>query len=205
MVCDLNVSPIVPSNRTLCPASPSLQWVARVALPHLTSQYRFPDYRYYDQLRLPNAHLGSLRSSLVHRYLAASICSCSPNNRGSQKSRKQLSCAWGVCSTGYPMILRFYYKETFGSPKFPGYPFEYMPRSQIPVVSDTLAIPDIGLLSSAACRASTFPRTFGVILSSTTIHISGFNSAACTLVSPSSVLPLPVLHVGFTTDPVAIL
>ena len=30
-------------------------------------------------------------------------------------------------------------KETNGSPKFPSYPFEYMPRSQTPVVSWTNA------------------------------------------------------------------
>ena len=40
-------------------------------------------------------------------------------------------------------------KETVGSPKFPSYPFEYMPCSQTPVVSRTLALAYPGLLPSA--------------------------------------------------------
>ena len=39
MVGDLCVSPIVPSNETLCPALPSLQWVAWASLPHLPGSY----------------------------------------------------------------------------------------------------------------------------------------------------------------------
>ena len=35
MVGDLCVSPIVPSKETLCPASPSLQWVPWASVPHL--------------------------------------------------------------------------------------------------------------------------------------------------------------------------
>ena len=35
MVGDLGVSPIVPSRKTLCPASPSLQWVPWASVPHL--------------------------------------------------------------------------------------------------------------------------------------------------------------------------
>ena len=38
------------------------------------------------------------------------------------------------------------------------------------------------------------------ILLSTTIPISGLNNAACFLVPPSFVLPLPGWHVGFPTD-----
>jgi hypothetical protein len=60
MVCDLEVPPISPPSRTLCPASPSLQWVPWASVPHL--------HRYYAPLRLPTAHLEVLRSSLVPRY-----------------------------------------------------------------------------------------------------------------------------------------
>ncbi len=38
-----------------------------------------------------------------------------------------------------PLLFRLLNKETNGSPKSPSYPFEYMPRSQTPVVSWTLA------------------------------------------------------------------
>jgi hypothetical protein len=37
-VCGPGVPPVVPSDGSLCPASPSLQWVAWVSLPHLTGQ-----------------------------------------------------------------------------------------------------------------------------------------------------------------------
>jgi hypothetical protein len=65
MVGDPGVSPIVPSRKTLCPASPSLQWVPGTPVPHLTDQELMaPSHRYYDPLRLPNALLGVVWSSL---------------------------------------------------------------------------------------------------------------------------------------------
>ena len=113
MVCDLGVSPIFPPSRTLCPASPSLQWVPWASVPHLPgSTAQHSNHRYYAPLRLPIALFGFLRSSLVTRYLASR-------------------------------------KETMGSPKFPSYPFGYMPCSQTPVVSRTLALAYPGLLPSA--------------------------------------------------------
>jgi hypothetical protein len=47
-------------------------------------------------------------------------------------------------------------KETDGSPKFPSFPSEDMPRSQTPVVSCALAIAHPGLLPSGACKPSAF-------------------------------------------------
>ena len=64
-----SLSCIVPTG-TLCPTSPSLQWVAWVSLPHLR--------RYYATLRLPPGPLGVLRLSLVPRYLACSSRSWCP-------------------------------------------------------------------------------------------------------------------------------
>ena len=40
MVCDLGVSPIVPSRESLYPASPSLQWVPWASVPHLPGLFR---------------------------------------------------------------------------------------------------------------------------------------------------------------------
>ncbi|MGB2690840.1 MAG: hypothetical protein WBC36_17805 [Desulfobacterales bacterium] len=37
-VCGLRVPPVVPFDRSLCPAPPSLQWVAWASLPHLLDQ-----------------------------------------------------------------------------------------------------------------------------------------------------------------------
>jgi hypothetical protein len=45
-------------------------------------------------------------------------------------------------------------KETGGSPEFPDYPFERMPRSQTPVVSRPLALSQTGLLPSNGCTPS---------------------------------------------------
>ena len=53
----------------------------------------------------------------------------------------------------------FPYKETDGSLKFPDYPFENMPRSQLqtPVVSYKLTITFIKLLPSVLLKAVGFP------------------------------------------------
>jgi len=75
-------------------------------------------------------------------------------------------------------------KETGGSPEFPDYPFEHMPRSQTPVGSHPLALSRAGLLPSSRCRRSAlgpFAQTYPL---STIIHFSEFNDAACALASP---------------------
>ena len=57
-------------------------------------------------------------------------------------------------------------KETGGSPEFPGYPLESMPRSQTPVVSCPLALARTGLLPSPHCIGSAFgpvARTYPVV------------------------------------------
>jgi hypothetical protein len=46
------------------------------------------------------------------------------------------------------------HQETRGSPKFPGSPFECLPRSSTPVVSWALALTHLGLLPSAPLPAS---------------------------------------------------
>jgi hypothetical protein len=59
---------------------------------------------------------------------------------------------------GHPVrLFRVVYKETNGSPKFPGYPFKLMPRSSTPVVSSALALTHSGLLPSTQMTASAFP------------------------------------------------
>ena len=79
-----------------------------------------------------------------------------------------------------------------------------MPWSKTPVVSLSLAIAQPGLLPSAQSNASAFTCTAG--LSSLMDHNYTFFGAqyrACTLVPSSFVLPLPGLHVDFSTDLVA--
>ena len=75
-------------------------------------------------------------------------------------------------------------KETGGSPEFPDYPSERMPRSQTPVVSRLLALSQTGLLPSGHWIPSAFRPVARTYPLSTTIHFSELNSAACVLASP---------------------
>lgn len=75
-------------------------------------------------------------------------------------------------------------KETGGSPEFPGYPCEHMPRSQTPVVSRSLALTRTGLLPSGSSIPSAFEPVARLYSWSTTIHFSEFNDAACLLALP---------------------
>ena len=77
-----------------------------------------------------------------------------------------------------------YPKETGGSPEFPDYPSERMPRSQTPVVSRPLALTRTGLLPSGHWNPSAFSPVARTYLLTTTIHFSELNSAACALASP---------------------
>ena len=47
-------------------------------------------------------------------------------------------------------------QETDGSPKFPSYPCDYLPRSETPVVACVLALPHPGLLPSGHWKPSAF-------------------------------------------------
>ena len=99
-----------------------------------------------------------------------------------------------------PVSVRLISMETSGSLKFPSYPFVCMPCSKIPVVSLLLAIALRGLLTSAGSIRRLWLRCFGVILLTTTIHISGFNNTACKLAPPGSEPSLTGTHAGFATD-----
>jgi hypothetical protein len=124
MVGDLEVSPICPPSRTVCPASPSLRWVPWALVPHLP--------RYCAPLRLPPVRFGSLRfRSLPNTLSASSVCvPCGSLVVGSSPPTPGLLVSRYPCSSGISD------KETVGSPKFPSFPCDDMLRSlQTPVVS----------------------------------------------------------------------
>ena len=75
-------------------------------------------------------------------------------------------------------------KETGGSPEFPDYPSERMPRSQIPVVSLPACLSADGTAAFPWLHESAFGPVARTYPLTTTIHFSGFNSAACALASP---------------------
>ena len=84
--------------------------------------------------------------------------------------------AWS-CLVKVSPFKPFSGREAFSPPEFPGYPRKQMTRSQTPVVTPMLAILTAhqGLLSSSACRLSTFHWSLHNQLypMTTTIHISG--------------------------------
>jgi hypothetical protein len=186
MVGELEVSPISPPSQTVCLASPSLQWVAWVSLPHLL--------RYYAPLRLPAVRFGSLRfRSLPNTLSASSLCvPC-----GSLITRS-LPSTPGLLVDRYPSSSGSHNKETAGSPKFPSFPSDDMLRSpQTPVVSCPLAVSLTGLLPSTRARVSAFSLASpGIILWTTTLLISELHDAACRLATPGSVPPLAEQHAG---------
>ncbi len=98
-----------------------------------------PGPRYYAPLRLPLALPGSLRLSLASRYLVCLPAFVSPALHGTRRRVGSNPAAPRALGPPVPLLFRLLNKETNGSPKFPSYPFEYMPRSQTPVVSWTLA------------------------------------------------------------------
>ncbi len=151
-VCGLDVPPVAHPSRTLCPASPSLKWVPWTSVPHLTGQKT--DHRYYCQLRLPNARLGFVRCSLsAPDTLVAPLLSLTGQDRAFLPSARTLP-HW---LTGALDRITFA-KETFGSPKFTGYPLDCMPCSQTPVVFWSLAIAWPKLLPSVIYTTSAFVR-----------------------------------------------
>ena len=91
--------------------------------------------------------------------------------------------------------------ETGGSPKFPSYPSEDMPRSQTPVVSCALACIAHRIVAFRCLQTVGFCLDLAeAILLTTTIHISGLNHAAYLLAHSRFVLPLLGWHVEFATD-----
>jgi len=68
----------------------------------------------------------------------------------------------GLLVSRYPCSSGVCDKETAGSPKFPGFPCECMPRSSTPVESTVLAFARRGLLPSAALTASALATALAV-------------------------------------------
>jgi hypothetical protein len=101
-----------------CPTAPSLPWVAWASLPHL--------HRYYAPLRLPPcpSRVASLGARFPIPGLLPLRSWCPLRARGRVKAAQSRQGLW---SPGPPIGDRR--KEADGSPKFPSYPSECMPRS----------------------------------------------------------------------------
>ena len=69
---------------------------------------------------------------------------------------KSLSCLGFAPLGNRRLVVPLLCREIYGSPKFPDYPFEYMPRTQTPLVSCSLALTLSGLLPSDALKSLAF-------------------------------------------------
>ena len=81
-----------------------------------------------------SAHLRSLHLSLAHGYLVYSRLFVSHpiyyyRGRLVVLPRSNVNITPGLLVSRYTSTSGYLYKETGGSPKFPSYPYEYMPRS----------------------------------------------------------------------------
>jgi hypothetical protein len=176
MVGDLDVPPIFPSNRTLCPASPSLQWVPWASVPHL--------HRYYARLRLPAALLRVLRSSLVPRYLACSLLFVSPHTRaGLAVRQKQPHQRRGSWSAGTPTPPAISARRQQALPSSRVAPVGACPALRPRWCPKDIAITPPGLLPSGINKPSAFPPPASQrgYPNDHNCAISGLNHAACTL------------------------
>jgi hypothetical protein len=182
--------------------------VGRLGLTSPPYQPEHPDHRYYCQLRLPNVHLKLVRSSLS-----------SPDTLFTRLLRYFLSdspTSWGTLVRARSFTIRTVapnriFKETFGPPQFPSYPFKHMLWSKTPAVTCLLAVSHSGLLPSVPLDAVGFLPDNGIILLTATIHFSGLNTGPVLLVRPASdarcrvclsQIPIP-FGADFTTDLVA--
>jgi hypothetical protein len=179
MICDPGVSLIVPSRKTLCPASPSLEWVPWTSVPHLPGHGCFRDPRYYDRLRLPDARLAALRfrwrcdTMLALWFRSSALESALPT-------------PWTLfrrCPSG---CSAWKHQALSSSRVIPLCACHDLRSRWCPFRSPLMLR---GLLPSAGSIRRLWLRCSGVILMTTTIHISGFNNTACNLFRPASHLP----------------
>jgi hypothetical protein len=121
--------------------------------------FHYLGLRYYDPLRLPLLHLGSLRfRSIPDTLRAPAFVRLSPSGGGALLSAPGRSCI-PVCPSRCP-------PQGDGGPlEFPDYPCVCMPRSRTPVVSSRLAMSSPGLVPSGAVKPSAFLGSRRVILS----------------------------------------
>ena len=186
MVGELEVSPISPPSRTVCPASPSLPWVPWASVPHAL--------RYCAPLRLPALPLGSLRVRSLPNTLSASSL-CVPHGSlmfGSSPSTP------GLLVTRYPFSSGHIHKEITGSPKFPSFPSDDMLRSlQTPVVACSLRHTANRLAAFHSFHSVGFLPGFGRdYLPDHHYTLFGAQSRSLSSRYPGSVQPLTTLHAG---------
>jgi hypothetical protein len=188
---------------SLCPASPSLQWVPGTSVPHLPgSGPEAPSLRYYEPLRLPIARLGVVRCSLSFP---------DPLGRASgfvSLARARLVCEADAASPRRESSPRWSALLGLMCPQGDHW-LSQVPESPLwrhaPLLDPGGVLHTRHIASRTAAFRSLHTVGFGLdpaeaILLTTTLPISGLHHAACILVPSSFVRPLLGVHVEFTTD-----
>ena len=137
-VYGLYVPAVVLSVETSYPASPSLQWVAWVSLPHHPGQVTFCQSVLCSAATANRPSWVASLFTIASHYLSLLLFLCVPFLARSLGS-KLPACARALVLRQYPFSSGISRKETTGSPEFLSYPFRHMPRSLTPVVSCLLA------------------------------------------------------------------
>ena len=152
MVCDLEVSPIFPPEKTLRPASPFLQWVPWASVPHL--------HRYYDQLRLPIALPRLVRFSLSSPgtpYISGRQPDLSSSQATPLNTCPALSSRWGggcLPCRGRPCCLPIYQVVGFPPPEA-----KYPIGPQCYIFRESMTRPAFPLRPASDSRCRVYPRT----------------------------------------------
>ena len=193
MVGDLEVPPIFPPSRTLCPASPSLGWVPWASVPHL--------HRYYAPLRLPTAHLEVLRSSLVPRYPGLHRLVRVPLPARRWARRKTLPTP-GPLFSRWPITSGISGGRQSALPSSRVAPVSACPALRPRWCPKDIAITPPRLLPSGINKPSAFPLWLprAVIPMTTTTLFRGSITRPAPSLRPASHTPLLEMHADFTAD-----
>lgn len=133
----------------------------------------FSDYRYYDWLRLPFAHLRSLRSSLACGYLVPSLFFLRMLEMKVENIFQQQEF---TCSPLWYPIDQILTRKQRILPSSCTTPVDTCPRQQTPVVSHILARAYMRLMLSRKCRLSAFSCKTTLSFQTTTIPYFGAQS-----------------------------
>ena len=175
-------------------SEPSLPWVPWVSVPHVPGFSAIGTILDYD---CPWFIPGCFALSLAHPAPCCFPMVCIPSS-GSLVAGNTHSAPGPF---GKPVVLTpaMCGREAVGSPKFPSYPYEYMPcPHQTPVVPFLTChvVEKVCCLPPGEKRRLSLPRVGGLSLRTTTNHISGLNLTACTLTTPGTEHPIAGMHAG---------
>ena len=201
MVCDFCVSPIVPSRKTLYPASPFLQWVAKVSLPHLPVQQSIAETSVIWSAKTSkcSSRVCSL-FAIRPRYLASSVFMFVSSTSTAELADRQDS-PHQCRDFAYSRISQ-YHSFTQGNIWISRVP-------ELPLWAHALVSDPGGVLNTchSAFRTAAFRSIQSVGFSllrgypmTTTIHFSGLNTEPASLLLSGFGLPLPGLPSDFTND-----